>query len=349
MPATTAHFKQANQSVLSSRIDDDNGIIYGVKVAELGKQACFEGADGKPRTTTVNGRFVDALLSHAAARSIPVHWTHDYCGKPEDALWTKVGALKDFRKDDDGCPIADLHLSPGEYRDKALWNAHNDPTGMMLSPVFPYDPTDPDSIPLGLDAADLVANGAATTALFKQATTNQNQNKMEITELLEMLKDPAVKTALESILKSHEGDGKAEDAKEEEKKKTDAEMEDAAGEMEDAAGVTEEDKKDETEEQKKQPALMRAVRRIAKANARLRKLDQESILIAAEARFTKAIGSNKIQQNLTTDQKTVTATAKWQAKVEEMKAAHGTNAASFAARAFPAEHRAFMKESGAIK
>jgi hypothetical protein len=191
-----AHFRQKENTLASDRIDDGAGIVYGCRVAELGKIACFEGSDGKPRLAKITPEFISALLSHAGNRSIPVHWTHDYTKSDNDALHAKVGALKAIRRDDAGNAIADLCLAPGEYRDKALWNATNDPTGMMLSPVFTYNKADPKSLPLDFSAADLVEQGAGVTALFSQATT-QNQNKtMDIQELLEALKDPAVKTAL---------------------------------------------------------------------------------------------------------------------------------------------------------
>jgi hypothetical protein len=122
--------------------------------------------------------------------------------------------------------------------------------------------------------------------------------------------------------------------------------------MEKAAGVTEEDKKDDTEDEKKQPALFRAYRHCGKAFARLSKansVNEEDLLAKAEARFTKAIGTGKLQLNLGDANTAKTATAAWKAKVEEMKSAHGNNAASFAARAFPKEHQAYMKEVGATK
>jgi hypothetical protein len=71
--------------------DSINGdVLLGVKIAELGKVACFSGPDGKPRYATITPAFVAALLSHAGNRSIPVHWTHDYKQGGGGALWTKT-------------------------------------------------------------------------------------------------------------------------------------------------------------------------------------------------------------------------------------------------------------------
>jgi len=260
--------------------DSINGdVLLGVKIAELGKVACFSGPDGKPRYATITPAFVDALLSHAGSRSIPVHWTHDYKQGNGDALHAKVGKLKDIRKDSEGNPIADLHLAPGQYKETALWNAEHDPENMMLSPVFSYDPSDKDSTPLDFQAADLVECGAATTALFS-ALPDANQqtqktNTMDINELIAALGDPAVKTALKAILDSHEEAAPA--------------APDTA-EMEATAGVTADDKKPEDDNQ---PALMAAFARCNRAIKRQLETAKGEAVVLAEAKFTAALGSGK--------------------------------------------------------
>lgn len=184
MPESIAYLRSENLNL--ERIDHDNGIVYGVVIAELGKVACFAGPDGKPRYATISSRHVDAFLAHAGNRSIPVHWTHDK-EEGKDRLHSKVACLKNFRKDDSGNPIADMYISPGDKREEILWNAAHDRENMMLSPVYGYDPGDKESIPLSFKAADLVEKGAATTALFEQY--NRETKPMEKAELLALLKD----------------------------------------------------------------------------------------------------------------------------------------------------------------
>jgi len=247
-------------------------VLLGVKIAELGKVACFSGPDGKPRYATITPAFVDALLSHAGGRSIPVHWTHDYKQGNGDALHAKVGKLKDIRKDSEGNPIADLHLAPGQYKETALWNAEHDPENMMLSPVFSYDPSDKDSTPLDFQAADLVECGAATTALFSAAQTQtQTQNKMTDEDKIEVAKMIA-------------------DAISAANKPEDAPVVPDTAEMEATAGVIADDKKPEDD---KQPALMAAFARCNRAIKRQLLASKVEAVVLAEAKFTAALGSGK--------------------------------------------------------
>lgn len=197
MQKTVAILKHA--SFANQRIDDAGGVIYGAKVAELGKVACFTGPDGKtPRYTTISPEHVDAFLAHAGNRTIPVHWTHDYREDKKDALSAKVGALKNFRKDEEGNPVADFHVSPGEYRDVIFWNAANDPTGMMLSPVFGYDPKDAKSLPMDFRAADLVECGAATTALLSDASVLSSPDSLSDQPTQTM--DETLKAAIQQMI-----------------------------------------------------------------------------------------------------------------------------------------------------
>jgi hypothetical protein len=253
--------------------DSINGdVLLGVKIAELGKVACYSGPDGKPRYTTITPAFVDALLSHAGNRSIPVHWTHDYKQGNGDALHAKVGKLKDIRKDSEGNPIADLHLAPGQYKETALWNAEHDPENMMLSPVFSYDPSDKDSTPLDFQAADLVECGAATTALFSAAQTQtQTQTKMTDEDKIEVAKMIADAIAAAN-------------------KPADAPVVPDTAEMEATAGVTDADKKPEDE---KAPALMAAFARCNRAIKRQLETAKGEAVVLAEAKFTAALGAGK--------------------------------------------------------
>jgi len=247
-------------------------VLLGVKIAELGKVACFSGPDGKPRYATITPAFVDALLSHAGSRSIPVHWTHDYKQGNGDALHAKVGKLKDIRKDSEGNPIADLHLAPGQYKETALWNAEHDPENMMLSPVFSYDPSDKNSTPLDFQAADLVECGAATTALFSAAQTQtQTQNKMTDEDKIEVAKMIADAIAAAN-------------------KPADAPVVPDTAEMEATAGVTDADKKPEDE---KAPALMAAFARCNRAIKRQLETAKGEAVVLAEAKFTAALGAGK--------------------------------------------------------
>ena len=272
----TAAFKLNTLS--QERIDADLSVIYGVRLCEVGKVAKFNGPDGKPRTAEITAEHADAFLAHAGNRAIPVHWTHDYLSDDKDRLHAKVGALKNFRKDELGNPIADFFVSPSEYRDAILWNAKEDPENMMLSAVFSYDPKDPKALPMDFQAADLVECGAATTALFSETQTKPNtMTDEDKAEVAKMIAD-----AIAAAMKTDET--------------TDAEAEIATAAEADA-GVTEADKKKEDENK---PAALRAALRIARASHRLtlaalaEKLEAskaETVTLAA-AQFTAALGKS---------------------------------------------------------
>ena len=268
----TAAFKLNTLS--QERIDADLSVIYGVRLCEVGKVARFNGPDGKPRTAEITTEHADAFLAHAGNRSIPVHWTHDYLSDDKDRLHAKVGALKNFRKDDAGNPIADFYVAPSEYKDAILWNAKEDPENMMLSAVFSYDPKDPKALPMDFQAADLVECGAATTALFSEPQTPNTMTEDEIKALVAPMIAEAIAAAAV-------------------KPEVEAEVEMAAVAEADA-GVTEADKKPEDEAK---PAAMRAALRIHRATTRqtLAALaaNQGETVKLAEAQFTKALGSGK--------------------------------------------------------
>ncbi len=257
------------------RIDVEANVIFGVRLCEVGKVARFNGPDGKPREAEITEEHADAFLAHAGNRAIPVHWTHDYLSDDKDRLHAKVGALKNFRKDDAGNPIADFYVSPSEYREAILWNAKEDPENMMLSAVFSYDPKDPKALPMDFQAADLVECGAATTALFSEPQNTPNTMTDEELAKIAALIDEKIAAAMKPAT-------------------DEAEMATAA---EADAGVTEADKKPEDEGK---PAAMRAALRIGRALQRLtlaalaEKLDAskaETVTLAA-AQFTAALGKS---------------------------------------------------------
>ncbi len=213
---------------------------------DLGKLAVFAGEDGKPKSVKITNDHISALMNHAGNRAIPMHWTHQWAENGNEGLSSKVGLLKNFRKDDAGNLIGDAHLSPGDHRETALWNAVNDPANIMLSAVFDYAKRDPFCIPKDFRACDFVEKGAATTALLEESTATPS---MDISEFITMLSDPGVKDALKAIIKTVE------------KGQDDA---DAAA-MESDAGVTEADMSADDD---KKPALMRACLRVTKAMRR---------------------------------------------------------------------------------
>ena len=262
-------------SFVETSIDAEKSVIRGVKIAELGKVAVFKGPDGKPRKAKITKKHVNAFLEHAGNRAIPVHWTHDYLADDADRLHAKVGALKNFRKNEQGNPIADFYVAPTDYRDNIFWSAENDPENMMFSAVFSYDPNDPESLPQDFQAADLVERGAATTALFSEPNNTNTMTADEIKALVAPMIADAIKAAAAQ---------------------PEVEVEIAAA-AEAEAGVTDEDKKPEDEAK---PASLRAALRIARATNRLtlaaltKKIDEskaETVTLAA-AQFTAALGKS---------------------------------------------------------
>lgn len=240
----TARFQIA---LAQNAIDADAGVIRGVKVMEVSRVATFAGEDGKPKQATITGKHIAALLAHAGNRAIPSHWSHDWFDSKADPINFRVGMLKNFSTDSDGNLVGDLHLAPGKHRKTALWTAANAPENVAMSPVFDYDKSDKTCLPLNFQACDIVAKGAATTALLADAT--EPNKSMDVNELITALQDPAVLAAIKAIVKSVEA-AQPDD--------TDATA------MEADAGVTDEDKKDTDSGS---PALMSAVR-INRATAR---------------------------------------------------------------------------------
>lgn len=276
MPAkqtTTAFFRV---SPSAGSIDKDNGIIRGVKLMELGKLARFAGEDGKHREVKITEQHISVLLGYAGNRALPIHKTHEWFDSQDkpDAdsveLGARIGALKQFRKDDNGDLIADAFFKIGEERDSMLWSAEHNPEDVMFSAVFNYQKDDPNCLPVNFRCADVVPVGAATTALFSESTLTPH---MDISELLALLDDPKCKDAIKAIVKSH-------------KDPSDTSDETDAAAMEADAGVGDSDKKDEDT---KKPAMMRALARISRKTARvLDELKAEKAAILAEAKVQSA-------------------------------------------------------------
>lgn len=302
-----------------SAIDAEKGIISGVKVMEFGKLARFAGEDGKPLSVTITEKHIDALLAHAGNRAIPSHWSHDWFDKTTDPIHDRIGMLKNFRKDDSGNLVADLHLSPSKHRDTAIWNASNAPDNMMLSAVFGYSKFDKDFIPQSFSACDIVANGAGVTALFKEEPQPET---MELKDFIALLKNaladkaegPTLKTALLSAMDI----------------KTDVEPEAAKlSAMEKDAGVADGDSDDED---KQVPALMRSQLRISRAIGRQMKelkAAQESLKtektallaevdVRAKAAATGLLGNGSLL-NIGSGAPAGDATAKFNAAVDDLE------------------------------
>lgn len=300
-------------------IESDSGIIRGVRVMEVGKLAMFAGDDGKAKSVMITPEHISALLGHAGNRAIPSHWSHDWHDSIADPIHARIGALKTFRKDEAGNLIADLHLSPGPHRDTALWSASNAPENMMLSAVFSYNKKDDKCIPQDFRACDLVAKGAATTALLSEKNDETPMTPKELADaIVAALADkdsgPALKTALFAEMPKDKAPDAALFAK-----------------IESEAGVTDADKNPDDEQL---PALMSAVLRVSRAVSRQTKslaADKEAILaeakILGKAEATALLGNVKFLGggggDITGD-----ATAKFNAAVKELTDRGVTHAAA---------------------
>lgn len=271
-------------------IDTENGILRGVKLMELGKVAHFASEDGKHKSVTITDAHIDALLSHAGNRAVPIHETHEWFdaqNKPNAdsvEMNSRIGALKAFRRDGNGDLIADAYFKEGQKRNDVMWGAANNPEDNCFSVVFSYAKDDPQCIPQNFRAGDLVPQGAATTALFSEST--QTAMPITIDDLKEVCSTPEGKEMLRAAIKGHD---KASDSTEETN---------AAAEMESDAGVTDADKKDSDSTK---PAMMRAMLRIGRVATRKveeLKTEKTALLAAAklegEAGATALLGKSKI-------------------------------------------------------
>lgn len=303
-----------------SAIDAEKGILTGVKLMALGKLAQFAGEGDEVKKVTITRQHIEALLSHAGNRAVPIHLTHEWAdsqGKPNAdsiEMLARIGALKNLRKDNVGDLIADAYLKEGSIRNDILFGAEHNPEDNMFSVVFDYKKSDPECLPINFRAADIVPTGAAVTALFKHNPTAKMA--ISIDDLKEVCSTPEGKEMLRSAIKGH--DKATEDAEST-----------AAATMESDAGVIAADKKSSDDTM---PATMRAQVRIARATTRLvaeLKVAKESLETTktaileqaktdAAAEATAMLGKSGFPK-LGSDGKPETATAKFNAAVAELK------------------------------
>jgi len=193
------------------QIDSENGVVRGCRLAEVNRVAVFAGKDGKPCEINIRPELIDQLLNFAKADGrLDAYWTHDRLSKQNrDPLHDKVGVWENFRKDESGNFIADLKLAPTQYREQVLWTAKEDPKGIMTSLVFEYTGGKENATALGLSSADLVDKGAATTALLSayeaggpDTISDTASKTMDITELVELLKNPEALNVISGACKS---------------------------------------------------------------------------------------------------------------------------------------------------
>jgi len=155
---------------------------------ENNRDVTYRGADGKPMGFRTNDALIDGLISHAGNRTIPAHLTHDWTDGKQDALLSRVGGVKNFRKDESGALLADYHAIPGVEGDKILWLAENDPEHAMLSLVFDYNAIESNgvkyAVPLNFESADFVAKGAAVSAMLSKLPTETDMTKEDIVALI---------------------------------------------------------------------------------------------------------------------------------------------------------------------
>lgn len=256
---------------------------------ELGKLAKFEGEDGTPRKVIITNEHIDALLSHAGNRSIPVHLTHEWFlaqGKPNAdsvEMNARVAAFKSLQKDSAGNLRGDMYLKDGDSRRDILFGAEHNQEDNMISVVFGFLKDDPLCIPQNFRAADLVPQGAATTALFSESTNPNENTNMPITidDLKTLLADPAAKAILQGALDGH----------------TDAEDDAADGAAADTAameaGVTADDKKPEDD---KKPAMLRLALQLGRMHERKTTALLKASEVKAESLVVAKLGAHKFPE-----------------------------------------------------
>lgn len=173
------------QSALSNlTVDRATRIATGLTLLENNRDVTYKGADGKPIGFRTNDGLIDGLIQQAGNRGIPAHLTHEWTEGKRDALNSRVGAFKNFRKDESGNLVGDYHAMPGVEGDKMLWLAENDPENAALSLVFDYNKIPAGEItyayPLSFDSADFVAKGAACARLSElQTDTDMTEDQVK--------------------------------------------------------------------------------------------------------------------------------------------------------------------------
>ncbi len=191
---------------------------------------------------------------------------------------------------------------PTEKREAVLYAAEHDPEGMMVSMVFDYEGGRDDARALSVTSADLVSQGAATTALCHAVLSAHSQKhqtaklSMDLEELKEALKDPATAAIIREIVNSEEV--------------ADAITPDEVADIEAVAEIspTEEEKKDAAPSalMKRYRRATLAIAKLAKAKPEAAEFDEEALLKKAEARFSKAIGNHAALSDFTSKQTAAT-------------------------------------------
>lgn len=241
----------------SPTINEDRSAVIGCQLAKVGKRGVYADTEGKKHEIVATSGLIKGLLAICTENErVNGHWTHDWILNNEEGIKTTAATWRNFRLDGQGNLIADAFLFPGSNKEAILHAAENDPQAMSVSMVFDWkgDANNPTAV--AVSAADFVERGAITEALCRavcaSAETQKTAILMEVSDLVTLLSDPAVKTAIKAIVESHE---------------------DAASEEVDPAlmaDVSEEDKKPEDEEKS---AVARAVCQLSRSfNRRLKSI-----------------------------------------------------------------------------
>lgn len=165
-------------------VNRETRVVSGVKLLENNRDVSYKGADGKAMGFRTNSALLNGLIGHAGNRTIPSHLSHEWSDGKREALFDRVGGIKNCRLSDSGDLIGDAHVMPGEKGDSILWLAENDPEHCALSCIFDYNALKTDGVtyayPLSFESADFVAKGAGVTALLTASTTDTDMTKEEI-------------------------------------------------------------------------------------------------------------------------------------------------------------------------
>lgn len=169
-------------------VNRESRIVEGVKLLENNRDVTYKGADGKAVSFRTNPALLSGLIGHAGNRAIPSHLSHEWSEGKREALFDRVGCIKNCRLSDAGDLIGDFHAMSGEKGDSVLWLAENDPEHCALSCIFDYNAIKTEGVtyayPLSFESADVVARGAGVTA-FLSKPTDTDMTKEEIQALID--------------------------------------------------------------------------------------------------------------------------------------------------------------------
>jgi len=270
-------------------INEDRSAVLGCQLAKVGKRGVYSDPKGERHEIVATSGLIKSLLAICQENErVNGHWTHDWILNGEEGIKSTAATWRNFRLDGQGNLIADAFLFPGANREAILHAAENDPQAMAVSMVFDWKGDANNPVAVAVSAADFVERGAITEALCRAVCASSTQTQkailMEVSDLVTLLSDPAVKTAIKAIVDSHEGEVE-----------TEVETVDPAI-MED---VMPEDKKPEDE---KMSAVARAVCQLSRSfNRRLAtvaKIEKTAVLsadvqTAIAAEVNKLVGSKQ--------------------------------------------------------